>query len=214
VVGSPGLEAVIETWCAQPTSKRGRSIERGLVRYLTRMTTRPTPFELFAGVATGELGEATDLTLAAREHYRRSQIDTDVLFALAEHLVRDAQVRDHVEVRPNDSHYRVAGQVRYVQAHRDAERRAYRLATLPDHPAVRRLLERAEHAETTSALIEALVADGYDVDAARWAVDRLVDRQVLVPDLGFGVTGTSTTAFIDDLHRPARAHSDGGRAAR
>jgi hypothetical protein len=130
---------VIETWCAQPTSKRGRSIERGLVRYLTRMTTRPTPFELFAGVA---------------------------------------------------------------------------LATLPDHPAVRRLLERAEHAETTSALIEALVADGYDVDAARWAVDRLVDRQVLVPDLGFGVTGTSTTAFIDDLHRPARAHSDGGRAAR
>ena len=204
-VGSPGLESVIDTWLERPTSKRGRRIERTLVRYLTRMATRPTPFGLFAGIATGELRDGTNLTLAGREEYRRhSQIDTDVLFALAEHLGRDPDVRRHVEIRPNDSHYRVAGQVRYVQAHQDGERRAYRLATLPDHPAVRRLLERAEHGAQHAELVAALVEDGYDADAARRAVDRLIERQALVADLGFGVTGTtSTRAFIDDLQRLA-----------
>jgi lantibiotic biosynthesis protein len=34
-----------------------------LLRYLTRMTTRPTPYGLFAGVAAGSFGEGTDLRL-------------------------------------------------------------------------------------------------------------------------------------------------------
>ena len=204
-VGSPGLESVIDVWREHPTGKRGRRIERTLVRYLTRMATRPTPFGLFAGIATGKLHDGTNLTLAGREEYRRhSQIDTDVLFALADHLGRDPDVRRQVELRPNDSHYRVAGQVRYVQAHQDGERRAYRLATLPDHPAVARLLDRAEHGARHAELVAALVEDGYDADAARRAIDRLIERQALVADLGFGVTGTtSTRAFIDDLHRLA-----------
>lgn len=204
-VGSPGLESVIDTWLERPTNKRGRNIERTLVRYLTRMATRSTPFGLFAGIATGELRDGTNLTLAGRERYRRhSQIDTDVLFALADHLGRDADVRREVELRPNDSHYWVAGQLRFVQAHQDGERRAYRLATLPDHPAVRRLLERAENGARFAELVEELVEDGYDPDVARRAVDRLVGRQMLVADLGFGVTGTtSTRLFIDDLHRLA-----------
>jgi lantibiotic biosynthesis protein len=202
-VGSPGLESVIDVWREHPTGKRGRRIERTLVRYLTRMATRPTPFGLFAGISTGALQDGTDLLLAGRQDQRRgSQIDTDVLFALADHLGRDADVRRQVELRPNDSHYRVAGQVRYVQAHHDGERRAYRLATLPDHPAVARLLERAEHGARHAELVAALVEDGYDADAADRAVDRLVERQALVADLGFGVTGTtSTRMFIDDLQR-------------
>ena len=177
-VGSPGLESVIDLWREQPTGKRGRSIERGLVRYLTRMATRPTPFGLFAGIATCELGDATRLTLAGWEGYRHSQIDTDVPFALADHLGRDADVRRQVELRPNDSHYRVAGQVRYVQARQDGERPAYRLATLPDHPAMAPLFERAGHGATHIDLVDALVEDGY-ADAPHRAVDRLIERQAL-----------------------------------
>ena len=208
-VGSPGLEAVIDVWLGQPTSRRGRNIERTLVRYLTRMATRPTPFGLFAGVATGRCGERTALHLAAREGYRRhSQIDTDVLLALAEHVARDPEVRPHVRLRPNDSSYRVAGQVRFVQAHQDGARRAYRLATLPDHPAVQRLLERAEHGAGVAELVHALVEDGYDGEVARRTVDRLVERQLLVADLGVGVTGTnSARAFVDDLRRFARTRT-------
>ncbi len=202
-VASPGLDAAIDTWRREPTSKRGRSVERGLVRYLTRMTTRPTPFGLLAGTATGEVGAATDLALGPRDAYRRhSQIDTDVLAALVDHLATDPALLDHVTVRPNDSHYRVAGQVRYVQAHQDGTRRAYRLATLPDHPAVRTLFAVAEHGASLDELVVALVDDGHDPQAARRAVTRLIERQALVADLGFGVTGTtSARRFIDDLTR-------------
>jgi lantibiotic biosynthesis protein len=214
-VSSPGLESVIDAWREQPTSKRGRSIERGLVRYLTRMATRPTPFGLCAGVSTGELGDTTHMILAARAQYRRhSQIDTDVLFSLGDHLGRDPDVWEHVTLRPNDSHYRVAGQVRYVQAHQKGDRRAHRLASLPDRRSVRLLLEQAEGGATVAQLVEALVEDGHDIDASRRAVDRLVSQQALVADLSFGVTGTtSTRTFIDDVQRLEPTRSVGDRLA-
>lgn len=222
-VAAPRLEAAIATWLAEPTTKRGRGVERGLVRYLTRMATRPTPFGLFAGISTGSLSARTNLTLAPRERYgRHSQIDTDVLFALSDHLAGDPVVRDHVTVRPNDSLYGVAGQLRYVQAHQEGTRRAYRLATLPDHPAVRRVLDTAAHGAHVAELAEALVGHGYGADAARRAVDRLVDRQALVTDLGLSVSGSAPVrAFVDELgrHAPTRgiaeqlAEVDAGLAA-
>src|SRR5437016_361233 len=43
-VASPNLEASIAGWLAEPDSERGQKTERGLVRYVSRMAMRPTPF--------------------------------------------------------------------------------------------------------------------------------------------------------------------------
>lgn len=207
-VASPRLEQATDVWLADPTSKRGQGVERGLVRYLTRMATRPTPFGLFAGVSTGTVGEHTRLSLVGRDAYRRrSQLDTDVLVAVADHLAGDPALWDHVDLRPNDSLYHVAGQFRYVQARQEGAGRSYRLASLPDRPAVRRMLERAESGATVGELTAALVADGHAAEPARRVVERLIARQVLVADLGVVVTGSEPLrAFVDELarHEPAR----------
>src|SRR6185295_3913388 len=53
-VASPGLEASIDAWLAEPTSEAGEKTERSLVRYVSRMAARPTPFGLFAGNTVGD----------------------------------------------------------------------------------------------------------------------------------------------------------------
>ena len=198
-LASPRIEAAIEAWRADPESKRGRRVERSLVRYLTRMTTRPTPFGLCAGVSTGTLGERTRLELAGRDEYRRdTQVDADVLHGIASALAHDAAMGGEARLHPNDSCYRAAGQVRFVQASQDGPRRSHRLAALPDRTAVRTVLARAAHGATATELADALAGDGHDPQSARRFVDRLVDRQLLVPDVALPVTAAAPTAALVD----------------
>ena len=61
-VGSLALPNELE----RPSSD-GRDAARAeakLLRYLIRMSNRPTPYGLFAGVALGQWAECTDLALA------------------------------------------------------------------------------------------------------------------------------------------------------
>ena len=58
-VASPDLERSIDSWIASPETARGQAIERGLLRYIVRMASRPTPFGLFAGNATGTIARST-----------------------------------------------------------------------------------------------------------------------------------------------------------
>ncbi len=54
-VASPSLWEAIPRWINAPDSSEGLGVERSLVRYLTRMTTRATPFGLFAGLSVGRI---------------------------------------------------------------------------------------------------------------------------------------------------------------
>src|SRR5262249_4447016 len=47
---SPGLAGELDSWRRAPEGEAGQKIERALARYLARMTARPTPRALFAGV--------------------------------------------------------------------------------------------------------------------------------------------------------------------
>ena len=63
-VAAPGLHDSIEGWSRDPEDRRGRKMERALVRYLFRRAARPTPFGLFAGDSLGSVGRQTSLELS------------------------------------------------------------------------------------------------------------------------------------------------------
>src|SRR5215831_16119420 len=62
-IASPSLAGEIAVWLREPTSERGEKVERGLVRYVSRMCGRATPFGQFAGCAVGAVGASTQLVL-------------------------------------------------------------------------------------------------------------------------------------------------------
>jgi hypothetical protein len=63
-VGSQALLAAVERAEHSKLSPRDAArLNAKLLRYLVRMSTRPTPFGLFAGVALGRWGPSTDLSI-------------------------------------------------------------------------------------------------------------------------------------------------------
>jgi thiopeptide-type bacteriocin biosynthesis protein len=197
-VASPVLEASIDAWLASPTSEAGQKTERSLVRYVSRMAARPTPFGLFAGNTVGALGQTTRLELAARDGYRRySRIDGDYLSKLTDALLADRALRQHLPFHPNSSLGMVAGRLRYAMR-REGESRSYSLVSLEPSDYLVATLDRARRGALPGALASALCEADAEVtrEEADAFVDELIDSQVLVSDLAPLVTGPEA---VDDI---------------
>ncbi|MFF1272211.1 lantibiotic dehydratase [Streptomyces marokkonensis] len=85
------------------SGKRLRRLRSGLLRYVTRMATRPTPFGAFSGVAMGEFGPGTTARLGRPEDHRlRVRADMGWLLALIERLEEDGDLlrRLHLVLNP------------------------------------------------------------------------------------------------------------------
>src|SRR5689334_9707235 len=129
-VASPSLSEAIERWVRDPAAPAHRGAERSLVKYVARMAGRTTPFGLFSGVTAGALGRATALELPPLAAYRRrTRIDNDYLFALADALARDPAARARLRYRANSSLYQVADRLRYACARLDGQQRSYHLVS-------------------------------------------------------------------------------------
>lgn len=198
-LGSPDLYDGLPAWQAQPTSDKGKKIERSLFRYFSRMTSRPTPFGLFAGCSVGRIGAGTRLEIAGRAKYqRRSRLDMEYLYALAEWVVRTPALRSGLAFRPNTSLYQAGGKYHYAEGRFDGKKRSYHLVALDKTPYLEQTLERSVEYATADTLAKGLVEDDPAVllSEAKTYVSELIDGQVLIACLSPLVTGVEPTGEI------------------
>ena len=163
-------------------------VEAALVRYVSRMASRPTPYGMFAACGVGEIDERTEVALPAATAWRlHTQLDADYLDA----LIRDRyqRFRGQLTFRPNDSLHLMGGRWRYVESRLDGLERSYHLLQVTDSPHVQRALEAARPTATLADVTKAVATAGVDVERAARFVEQLADAQVLVPTLAVTITG-------------------------
>lgn len=205
LVASPSLQFGIEYWKREPDSKKGLQAERALVRYLERMSSRPTPFGIFAGYSVGHAGcqsNAVSLNLRGQEEYRTStRLDFEYLFALTSALRRDPALVKELQYFPNSSLHRVSDAWHCVESRIAASsKRSYHLVKMPSDEYLECALERAQRGATFLELVEAILGQSGDSDIstedAENYVRELVDSQVVVSSLSPLLTGRPP---LDDL---------------
>ena len=210
-LASPSLEERASAWFVDRDPDDGVSgVEIGLVKYVTRMATRCTPFGLFAGNSVGTIGRETKLELLDRDaSVRHTRLDMEFLDEVVTRLAADPTIRRQLRFSPNTSLYEVGGTFRYAEARTVSGRRAYFLVDVEPHDALRQALERARHGATLAEIAERIAAndDEIDEDTAHAFAEQLVDAKLLVPELGPVVTGAeSAAALVAQLVRvPAAA---------
>jgi thiopeptide-type bacteriocin biosynthesis protein len=210
-VASPSLDEALEVWQNEPDSKQGRKLESAVVSYFSRAAARATPFGLFAGCTTGTVDAQTRLHLQGRERYQRhSRLDMDYLWALAEAVERDPQLRRLFVYEPNSSLYETAGRLRLAEARLTATGRSYHLVAVDKSPYLIAVLERAQGGTTLEAAAEVLVDDEITKAEAEEYVAELVDNQLLVSDARPVVTGDEP---VHGLVATLRAHAETARIA-
>jgi len=205
-VASPDLDHAIDRWLSDPADPKADGTERAVMRYVTRMASRATPFGLFAGTGVGALGETTHLSVGTRAACRRhTRLDMDYLALLAEALARDPSLAPVVRYTPNTGLYLSGDRWRLVETRMQGRDRSQHLVAVEDSDAIASTIERAREGVTRATLAAALVDADITLDEADAFVGELIESQILVPDVECPVTGREPLAYLVDLFRRAPA---------
>ncbi|MBI0298055.1 lantibiotic dehydratase [Streptomyces sp. PRKS01-29] len=188
LVASRDLTAALER--ARPDDAAAARVRRKLIRYLIRMSTRPTPFGLFAGVGLAHWADTTDLALTAEPPRTRTRPDMAWLLDLVAHLERDPVVRDELRLVA-DPAVTVRGDRAWLTDGPASE------TSIRATAAVLRVLEAARSPTPAAHLVEtAGRLPGATPERAAGLVDRLWSQGFLFSELRPPLTGGDPTAHV------------------
>lgn len=184
LVASPDLVAALDR-LESTEGKKAERIRSRLLRYLIRMTTRPTPFGAFSGVAIGRFGPSTTAHLGSPAIARtRARADMGWLLALIKKIEENAELLPSLQVVVNATLHRVGDRMvlPYADVYGEADNRAVRIRATP---AVDLVVRAAATPVPYGRLVEELAAAFPDVRAevVTGLVRELWQLNVLTSDL-------------------------------
>lgn len=111
-VASPSLYHSLE-WLDTKSGKKKEQVLQSFVKYLIRMSTRPVPYGLFAGVTLGVFEDKQDIQMSERQvHKKRSRPDMEWLVKIIQRIESHEHVLKQLKVHINPLLYRSGSRVK------------------------------------------------------------------------------------------------------
>lgn len=193
-LASPELLESLDKWKTNPSSlsnKKKLGLELSLLKYIARMSSRCTPFGLFAGCTVGTMASETKITLKSVENFTRfTQFDMQFWVALQHQFANRKEVRKHLKYYPNNSIYTLGDFYRYVEYTYVKTKREHSISALRKSSLLNELLLQAKSGVTIDEMVFSLAEDDSEKAEALEFVDQLIDFQFLVSELEASLTGS------------------------
>ncbi|MBC9929454.1 lantibiotic dehydratase [Chitinophaga qingshengii] len=188
-IASPELFRELEKWeQGQPDDK----LLYSLYRYLLRMSSRCTPYGLFAGCATGTISDQSGIRLHHhRHHVKQSRLDMNNVAELVAAFTAIPAIREQLLYFPNSSLYLSGSRYRYAAYSLSNKFRHYFLTAVNTSHYLDSILEKAAHGITLQAIRNSLIDEAAGITATDAAgfTEELLQSQLLVSELEPSVTG-------------------------
>ena len=200
-VASPDLARALER--PDVGDRRAHAARQKRLRYLIRMSTRPTPYGLFAGVGLVAWAADTDVALGPELPRTRTRPDMGWLIDWVGELQSDATIRPDLRLRANSAILVRGGRVFVFTGSAPT-------SSVRATPVTMRALELARQPILRTALAQDLgAAPGATADKVAHLIDELCRQHLLLSDLAPRLTGSDPAR---DLH-DRLAQIPAGRAA-
>ncbi|NHN26331.1 hypothetical protein FIA58_011635 [Flavobacterium jejuense] len=192
-LASPELLSELEKHRSNPLHHRVdqvKQLEISLLKYIARLTSRATPFGLFAGCNTGHFSNETNVRLLHKKNYSiPTQFDMQFWTHLLQELGKETQVREKLVYFPNSSLYSIGSFYRYVEYKFVNKRREHTIAAVRKNPFVTLILEHCKTGKSVSELVSLIIDNEAEREEATSFIHELIDNQLLVSNLEATVTG-------------------------
>ena len=161
---------------------RKNGIEISFMKYLSRMSTRCTPFGLFATCSIGNIGEVTQISLDD-EISRCTRMDMHYLCALVQTILSLPDVKREILYYPNNTLYKVGKYMRYIEYKYSDKRRMHTISSVQRSKYLDTILKKAAKGVMVGELLSYLVNQGIDEEESLCFIDELINAQLLVSEL-------------------------------
>jgi lantibiotic biosynthesis protein len=207
-VASPSLLAALDR--TGPGDLGWPRLEGKLLRYLIRMSTRATPFGLFAGVGIARWADRTDLALSGPPR-TRTRLDMEWLLRLVLRLEADPEVRRHLRLFANTAAFERAGRLHLSEPAPTGSGMATGSVSVRATRAVRHALAAARRPVPYADLAAHLLAvvPGATPERVDQLIAQLCEATLLLSDLRPPLTGPDPAGWV-----AGRLAASGGAHAR
>ncbi len=164
-------------------------IIKSFYKYFVRMSSRCTPFGLFAGCALGEFSESTQVEFETDKYKSFSRLDMYYVSALSEYLNKIPKIKKQLLFYPNETIYQVGDDFRYVEFSTFKSSRKYMLSSFKGNSVIKEMLQLSKEGVPYADLIQSLRAKNFKEEETVNFIDNLIASQILVSDLLPSITG-------------------------
>ncbi len=204
-LASPNLHSKMLKWLNDDLNDKKEidNLPIAIYKYLARMSTRCTPFGLFAGNSVGKIEEHTNLVLPIiNKNQRVTRLDMNYLCSLVQDMSKSPEIREIVNYFPNNSFYKFGDKLRYVEYYYKNTKRVHHIAAVDHSEYLQNVIDKAHGGAKINDLSELLVDEDISNEEAKEFIHELIDNQLLLPEFEPSVTGEgfleNILAFLED----------------
>jgi hypothetical protein len=192
-------------------NKEKKQVRNSFMRYINRMSTRCTPFGLFAGCAIGTIGERTNL-IVSRKIIRHTRLDMNYLCSLSQYLSDIPEIKYKLKYYPNNSLYIVGNEYRYIEYYYLKDRRVHQVSSVKRTFYLDRILQISKKGISIEYLYPYIINEYIQKKDAINYISDLIQSQILVSELDPTVTGddllTSILSKIDSIDVKSQSRNE------
>lgn len=176
---------------SKPANGKNESkLNNAFLKYLIRMSSRPTPFGLFSGVSIAKIGSEAKISLQEKNKLtRHTRFDMNYLCGLVKELNMRADLKEKLLYYPNSSIYRVNNKIRYVEYSYENLKRKHKLVSVDNNIYLEAILNAAESGIYLHEIRLLLRRSGVDEEDIESYPDELIDAQILISELEPAMSG-------------------------
>lgn len=168
--------------------EKRKKIIQSLAKYYARMSSRCTPFGLFASCSQAGWGESTNIVVNHRPK-RRTRLDMFYLCRLVQELQQKKNIRNRLRFYPNTSIYFLGNEIRYIETIYIDDRRTYRISAVDNSEYTGEMLKLAGKGATICQLAEYLLKYEVEPVEAVEFIESMIESQVLTAEWEPAITG-------------------------
>ncbi len=193
-LASPELANELDKWAAgvSVSNEKNTALELTFLKYLSRMSSRCTPFGLFAGCSVGNLSSDTNIIINdINKHKRFTQLDMQYWVAMLQDIAKRPEIAPHLKYFPNSSIYEIGDFYRFIEYKYVKTQREHTISALRKSELLEQILLQAKPGITIDEMILFLADDESEKEDARDFIFQLISFQFLISDLDAAVTVTN-----------------------
>ncbi|OJJ18869.1 hypothetical protein BKI52_25195 [marine bacterium AO1-C] len=191
-LSSPSLLEALLQWFKNgvESTKEEEKLKISFLKYLYRMSFRPTPFGLMAGISVGKFEQQTQVKFAENEHNQRhTRLDMGFLGNFAIQLAERPAIKPHLKFYPNPTLYKVGDYLRYLEYRLQEKGRTLHLVDVDNSEFIELVLQQAQQGAKIIDLANLFVDDETTLEEASEFIEALIESQLLLSELEPTVTG-------------------------
>lgn len=187
-LSSPPLYFSLKNWLDGNLSdpKKIEKLKNSLTKYLTRMSSRCTPFGLYAGYSIGAFSEENNIIVGSSDdHTRYTKLDMYYLVSLVNDLIQDSRIRDNIRFTSNSTLYQINNELRYIEYKYFGLKRSHEIVSVEKTDVLDFVLSFSKNGKLLSEIADELINKFTDVDYndAKEFINELAKNQLLISEL-------------------------------